>query len=69
MSFEDTFKIFNIETEKLESTITTALAKSELTIAEIVQIYYQIMNVNSFCTILKQQQEDTNERDSDCLVS
>jgi hypothetical protein len=64
MSFEDTFKIFNIETEKLESTINTTLAKSELTIAEIVQIYYQIMNVNSFCTILKQQQEGTNEHDS-----
>jgi len=64
MSFEDTFKIFNLETEKLESTINTALEKSELTIPEIVQTYYQIMNVTSFCAILKQQQDGTNEHDS-----
>jgi len=64
MSVEDTFKIFKIETEKLKSTITTALAKSELTIPEIVQTYYQIMNVTSLCTILKQQQGNPNEHDS-----
>jgi len=64
MSFEDTFKIFNIETKKLESTINTALAKSELTIPEIVQTYYQIMNLTSFCAILKQQQKSLNEHDS-----
>ena len=64
MSFEDTFKIFNLEAEKLKTTINTALEKSELTIPEIVQTYYQIMNVTSFCAILKQQQEGTNEHDS-----
>ncbi len=64
MSFEDTFKIFNLEAEKLETTINTALAKSELTIPEIVQIYYQIMNVTSLCAILKQQQKSLNEHDS-----
>jgi hypothetical protein len=64
MNFEDTFKIFNLEAEKLETTINTALAKSELTIPEIVQTYYQIMNLTSFCAILKQQQENTNEHDS-----
>ena len=64
MSFEDTFKIFNLEAEKLKTTINTALAKSELTIPEIVQIYYQIMNLTSFCAILKQQQEGTNKHDS-----
>jgi len=64
MSFEDTFKIFNIETGKLESTINTALAKSELTLSEIVQTYYQIMNVGSLCTLIKQQHEYIDKNDS-----
>ena len=64
MSLEDTFKIFNLEAEILKTTINTALSKSELTIPEIVQTYYQIMNLTSFCAILKQQQESTNEHDS-----
>ena len=61
MSFEDSFKILNTETEKLESAINTALAKSQLTIPEIVQTYYRIMNVTSLCTILKQQHDDDGD--------
>lgn len=60
-SNEETFKIFNTEAEKLKSAITTGLAKSELSISEIVQIYYQITNVISLSTLTKQQIEESNE--------
>ena len=49
--------VFNIESAKLEMTINAALNKSELLIPEIIQIYYDIINVNSFCIILQQQFE------------
>ncbi len=64
MISEETFKIFSTEAEKLEFLINTALTKSELSIPEIVQTYYQIMNLTSFCAILKQQQKSLNEHDS-----
>ena len=56
-SYEETFHIFNTETEKLESAINTAFRTSELSIPEIVQIYYQLTNVISLSTLLKQQIE------------
>mgnify|MGYP001594078540 CR=1 FL=1 len=49
--------VFNAESTKLEMTINTTLNKSELSIPEIIQIYYDIINVNSFCIILQQQFE------------
>ncbi len=63
-SIEETSKIFESEAEKLESVIDTALAKSELSIPEIVQTYYQTMNVTSLATILKQQLGGSDEHNS-----
>ncbi len=64
MSIEETSNIFNEEAEKLESIINTALEKSELTISEIVQTYYQTMNVSSLATVLRQQLGNTNKYNS-----
>ena len=64
ITIEETLNIFNIEAEKLKSAINTALEKSELTIPEIVQTYYQTMNVSSLATVLKQQLGSTNKFNS-----
>jgi len=63
-SIEETSRIFESEAEKLASVINTALAKSELSIPEIVQTYYQTMNVTSLAIILKQQLGDSDEHNS-----
>ncbi len=54
-SIEETSKFFESEAKKLESAINAALAKSELSIPEIVETYYQTMNVTSLAIMLKQQ--------------
>ena len=54
-SFEDISKLFYIESTKLESAINNASTKSKLTPAEIVPIYYQIMNVDSLIALLNQE--------------
>jgi uncharacterized phage infection (PIP) family protein YhgE len=64
ISIEETSNIFNVEAEKLESTINAALEKSELTIPEIVQTYYQTINVSSLATVLKQQLGSANKYNS-----
>lgn len=56
--------IFNTESTKLEMTINTTLNKSELSIPEIIQIYYDIINVNSLCVILQQQFELSDKNHS-----
>ncbi len=47
--------MFHAESEKLENLINHATTTSELSLHEIVDIYYQIMNVSSMITMLKQQ--------------
>jgi len=63
-SIEETSRIFKSEAEKLASVINSALAKSELSIPEIVQTYYQTMNVTSLAAMLKQQLGDSDEPNS-----
>jgi len=47
-SFQETANLFKSESEKLETEINSTLEKSEkLSIPEIVQLYYQIINVTS----------------------
>jgi len=53
-SFDDISSMFHTESEKLENLINN-VAKSELPINEIIETYYQIMNVSSMTTMLKQQ--------------
>ena len=63
-SIEETTKFFESEAKKLESAINAALAKSELSIPEIVETYYQTMNVTSLAIILKQQLGGSDENNS-----
>lgn len=55
-SFQETCNLFNSESKILQDTIENTLGKDEqLSIREIVNVYYQIMNVNSLLEFLKQQ--------------
>jgi len=53
-SFDDISSMFHTESEKLENLINNT-TKPKLSIHEIIETYYQIMNVSSMTTMLKQQ--------------
>lgn len=59
-SFDDISSMFDVEFEKLENLINTSETNTELSLHEIVDTYYQVMNVSSMTTMLKQQL-NTNE--------
>ncbi len=54
-SFDDISKIFYSEYEKLINLINSASIQSDLSLHDIVGTYYQIMNLSSMITMLKQQ--------------
>ncbi len=54
-SIDDISGMFHTESEKLENLINNASTKSKLPVHEIIETYYQIMNVSSMITMLKQQ--------------
>jgi DNA mismatch repair ATPase MutS len=54
-SIDDISSMFHTESEKLEDLINNTTTKSELSIHEIVETYYQTMNVSSMIAMLKQQ--------------
>ena len=59
-SIDDVSSMFDAESEKLVNLINTVATKSDLSLHEIIETYYQIMNVSSMITMLKQQ-IDVNE--------
>ena len=54
-SVDDISKMFTAESDKLENLINAAESKSGLSIHEIVETYYQVMNASSMATMLKQR--------------
>lgn len=48
-------QMFDSESQKLQNLIDTANSKTDLNIHEIVETYYQVMNVSSMVTMLKEQ--------------
>ena len=58
---DDTSQMFNDESQKLENLISAADSKTDLNIPTIVETYYQIMNVSSMVTMLKEQAESKPE--------
>lgn len=54
MSHEDVSNMFQAESDKLDRQISDA-ADSALAVSEIVALYYQVINVSSMATMLKQQ--------------
>ena len=61
-SLDSVLAMFQTESEKLENLIHNATIKPELTIHEIIETYYQVMNVSSMIVVLKQQ-PDINGHD------
>ncbi len=62
-STDDISSMFHSESEKLENLVNNAI-NSELSLSEIVETYYQIMNVSSMSTMLKQQLGGSNDQNS-----
>ena len=56
-SADDIPQMFNNESQKLQNLISTADSKTDLNIHEIVETYYQVMNVSSMANMLKEQTE------------
>jgi len=54
-SAEDISQMFDSESKKLQNLIDTANSKTDINIHEIVETYYQVMNVSSMAAMLKQQ--------------
>ena len=61
-SFEDISKMFHAEHEKLISLMDLANQKSDLSLHEIVETYYQIMNMSSMITMLNQQLDSNDHK-------
>ena len=56
-SAEETSKMFDDESQKLSNLFDATNLKNDFNIHEIVETYYQVMNVSSMITMLKQQSE------------
>ena len=54
-SLDDMSKIFDGESQKLLNLINITGSKSDLSVTEIVETYYQVMNVSSVLTLFKEQ--------------
>jgi len=63
-SIDDILSMFHNESKKLENLINNATTKSELPIPEIIETYYQITNVSSMITMLKQQLGGSDKHNS-----
>ena len=61
MASDDISQMFDGESQKLENLISTANLKTDLNIHEIVETYYQAMNVSSMVTMLKQQADSESK--------
>ena len=59
-NIDEIFQIFVTESGKLESLVLDALSKSDLSISEIIQAYYQTTNMNSLAQMLVAQLENNN---------
>lgn len=59
---EDSLKLFDVESKKLNDQINCITANSEPSTQEIIEIYYQIMTLTSMITVLKQQLHETDDK-------
>ena len=63
MSFtNDLLEAFTVESDKLENLVNTLNPDNELSVNQIVEVYYQITNVSSMITVIKQQLDPINDK-------
>ena len=69
-SFNETTDLFNSESNKLQDDVSQALKNPEkLSISEIINVYYQVINVISLAKFLRQNFEDIkNTEESKSLL-
>ena len=60
-SAEDISQMFENESQKLENLFDAADSKTDMNIHEIIETYYQVMNVSSMATMLKEQGDSEPE--------
>ena len=58
MSSDDLITLFSNEFEKLKKLLDQISPDNELTVNQIVEVYYQITNVSSLTEVIKQQLDD-----------
>ncbi len=61
-SLDDVSKMFHIEFAKLDKLFNSITPQSELSVHEIIELYYQIINMSSMITMLKQQIDSHNSK-------
>ena len=54
-SFDESYQLFQTESNQIEDMIKNTIEKSDRTISDIVQIYYQVIKVVSLGKLLKQR--------------
>ena len=60
-SFDESYQLFQTESNQIEDMIKNTIEKSDRTISDIVQIYYQAIKVVSLGKLLKQRFQDKVE--------
>ena len=61
MTIEESYELFESESNQLQNIIDKVENKSEKTIPDIIEVYYQIMKVSSLTQVLKQNFSVTSE--------
>ena len=58
----DLLEIFSTEFDKLENSVNSIKFDDDLTINQIVEVYYQITNVSSMIVVIKPQFDQNNDK-------
>ena len=61
LSFEDSYKLFNSESEKLQKILKSTSKKEEKTILQITDMYYQVIMVHGLAKTLKHNFESSDK--------
>ena len=62
MSFtHDLLDVFTVESDKLENLVNVANTDESLPVDQIIKLYYQITNVSSMITVMRQQIDQTHD--------
>ena len=68
LSFDESYQLFQTESNQIEDMIKNTIEKSDRTISDIVQIYYQVIKVVSLGKLLKQRFQDKVEPNHHILL-
>ena len=67
-SFDESYQLFQTESNQIEDMIKNTIEKSDRTISDIVQMYYQVIKVVSLGKLLKQRFQDKVEPNHHTLL-